>query len=317
MKFLTIVLLAFVYSGVSSAGFSLSSNYQNLSGCEKQSILWEEVEKTQHSALPEYHKFGALQLLGMTVQEMTKKKSLNSDVAPKKWKKFLHRRGSVAKVKIIPTESSSYTGVFSGAECALMRLSITYRPTKKRKFAPGLALKVLRNGVPSANVSALYRLDGQEDNYNFFENPLSNIVPIGRDIGLKLVHGIFKRVTDYPEELLMTHFGDLNAQGEKVSSPRAPRQVFFVPNPKLEGSSDKHDVREDFHKIPAGTLLYSIYAVAQKHSKFNYYDYEDENAEAFLKDSVKIADVITTSPFLSSEFGDTGIFFRHEVRPKK
>ncbi|MCF8060079.1 MAG: hypothetical protein K9K67_12330 [Bacteriovoracaceae bacterium] len=316
MKLYSAIIFSFLLTVKGLAHQGLPANYQALSGCQKQDFLWENVEKTQHTSLPEFEKFGAIQLLGMTVQQLTKKKALDSDVAPKKWKKFLHRRGSVAKVKIIATENHPYTGVFSGADCALLRLSITYRPTKERNFAPGLALKVLRDGAPSANVSALYLLEGQE-NYNFFENPLSNIVPIGRGIGLKLVHGIFKRVTDYPEELGLNHFSNINSTGKKVTSAKAPKHIFFVPNPTLKVSRGKHDVREDFQKIPEGTLLYSVYAVTDKHSKFNYYDYEKENISSFLKDSIKIADIYSTSSFISSEFGDTGIFFRHEVRPKK
>lgn len=316
MKKIAILSSLFLLNSSLLAHYRLTNSYKNLSGCEKQNTLWELVEKSQHAELPDYSKFGAPQLLGMTFQELTMKKALDSDVTPKKWKKYLHRRGSVAKVKIVPTENHPYTGIFAGAECALLRLSITYKPTKKRDFAPGLALKVLRDGAPSANISALYRLEGQGKDYNFFENPLSNIVPIGTDFGLKLVHAVFRRVTDYPEELLVTHMGEIDSKGKRVKSPKAPRQIFFVPNSKLEISSREHDVREDFHKIPAGTSIYSVYAVGEKFKEFNYYDYEIENIEEFMKSAVKVADIVSTSPFLSSEFGDTGIFFRHEVRPK-
>ena len=104
--------------------------------------------------------------------------------------------------------------------------------------------------------------------------------------------------------------------GKKEAAPRSPRQIFFVPNPKLKMKSYKHDVREDFHKIKEGTLLYSVYAVDDKHKDFDYFNYEKKDISRFLKDSVKVADIITTSPFISSEFGDTGIFFRHEMRPE-
>jgi len=316
MKKIAILFSLLLFNSSLFAHYRLTNAYKGLSGCDKQNTLWELVEKTQHAELPDYSKFGPFQLLGMTFQQLTKKKALDSDVAPKKWKKFLHRRGSMAKVKIIPTENHPYTGIFTGAECALLRLSITYKPTKKRDFAPGFALKVLRDSAPSANVSALYRLEGQGKDYNFFANPLSNIVPIGTELGLKLVHAVFRKVTDYPEELLANHMGEVDSKGNKVKSPKSPRQLFFVPNPRLEMSSREHDVREDFHKITAGTLIYSIYAVGEKFKDFNYYDYEMKNIEEFMKSAVKVADIVSTSPFLSSEFGDTGIFFRHEVRPK-
>ena len=70
-------------------------------------------------------------------------------------------------VSIISKGNHNYSGVFQGAECAFLRLSLTFDP-KKKGVAPGLALKVLRDGLPSTNVSSLYSLDGQGKDYNFF-----------------------------------------------------------------------------------------------------------------------------------------------------
>ncbi len=297
--------------------YTLPQGYEQLSACAKQQILWDQIEKTKHKELPEFKKFGALQLLGMGIQAIRKKENCHSDVAPKGWKKYLHRRGSVAKVKIIPVENQPFSGIFEGADCGLIRLSITYRPKGKRDFAPGLALKVLRDQVPSANVSALYKLDGQGDNFNYFENPLSNIVPIGTGVGLKLVHSIFRRVSDYPEEILVDHLATRTQDGKKVRSVNSPRQIFFVPTGELSFSSSKHDVRDDFHSIPAGTTLYTVYAAPEKYDSFDYYNYEVKDIKKFVSESTPVANIVTTSPFISSEFGDTGIFFRHELRPKR
>lgn len=295
---------------------SLPENYQALSGCEKQDIIWDKIEATEHHKLPKFSKFGLKQLVGMGIQSMTTKVKKDSDISPKKWKKYLHRRGSVAQVEFIPSQETPYTGVFQGAECALLRLSITYRPTKKRDFAPGLALKFFRNGAPSANISALYRLEGQGKDYNFFKNPLSNIVPTGDNLGLKLVNKIFKRVTDYPEELVLRHLGDIDSEGQKVEA-KTPRQIFFVPVITDKFDSKKHDVREDFHKVPAGTKLYKVYAANPKLIKFDYSEYKASDIQKFVKDAEHIGDIVTKTRFISSAFGDEGIFFRHEVRKKK
>lgn len=315
----TLILLSLINFSLlaKSTHYHLPQGYEDLSACAKQQILWDLVEKTKHSELPEFKKFGALQLLGMGIQAISKKESRVSDVAPKGWKKYLHRRGSVAKVKIIPVENQPFTGVFEGADCALVRLSITYRPKGKRDFAPGLALKIFRDQAPSANVSALYKLDGQGDNFNYFEHPLSNIVPIGTGVGLKLVHSIFRKVSDYPEEILVDHLAERTQDGKKVKGVNSPRQIFFVPTGELSFSSSEHDVREDFHSIPAGTTLYKVYAAPEKYDSFDYYDYEPEDIKKFVSESIPVANIVTTSPFISSEFGDTGIFFRHELRPKK
>lgn len=316
MKALTLSLVLLTTAVMAHERGHLPENYQSLSACQKQELLWKDIKLSEHQDLPKLSKFGLFQLIGMGVQALTKKAERNSDVSPKKWKKYLHQRGSVAKVKFVPTENSPYTGIFQGSECGLLRMSITYRPTKKRAFAPGLALKVLRDGKPSANISALYRLDGQGTNYNILANPLSNIVPMGDELGLKLVHKVFKKVTDYPEELLLNHFSDLDEKGETVENAKAPRQVFFVPNQSFNFSSSKHDFRKDLETIPAGTTIYKVYAASEKLKDFDYTEYKNEDIKKFLNEAKLIGEIITDSEFVASEFGDNGIFFRHEVRPK-
>lgn len=293
---------------------SIPGNYESLKACDKQDIIWSEVEKTQYKSLPEYKKFGLPQILGMSIQKLSVKGNLHADFAPQGWKKYLHRRGVMAKVEIVP-KSRKYTGIFEGAECALLRLSLTYRPVGERPVAPGLALKVLRDGQPSANVSALVSLDGQDKDFNFFKNPMSNIVPTGTSLGQKLVHKLFKRVSHYPEELVVEDMASLDSQGEKEQSVVSPRQLFFIPNETLKFSSEEHEVREDIMTIPEGTIVYKIYAVTEKYKDFNYGEYTPEKVTEFLKESEYVGDIVSTSRFLASDFGDDGIFFKHQIRP--
>jgi hypothetical protein len=294
---------------------AVAPNYDSFEACEKQRILWEKIEGSEYAELPGYKELGLGQVMAMAAQRLTHKGEYHSDFAPEGWKKYLHRRAAVAKVRLVPL-ASSFTGVFQGANCALLRLSLTYKVKGDRPVAPGLALKVLRDGVPSANISALVSLDGQGRDFNFFRNPMSNIVPSGDSFGQKLVHQIFKRVSPYPEELLLEHFADKDTTGNLVKTPIAPRQIFFIPNPELRFASEEHDVREDFTKIPVGTTVYRIVALDARKKDFNYSEYTPALAEAFLKETIPVADVVTTSEFVASEFGDDGIFFRHEIRSK-
>ncbi len=290
------------------------ADYEAMKACEKQDILWEKIVSSAHNELPPYQSLGLSQLIAMARQGIAVKGKRESDFSPENWVKYLHRRGSIAKVKIVPV-SSRYTGVFAGAECALLRLSLTYRVTRSKPVAPGLALKILRDGVPSANVSALVSLNGQGKDYNFFKNPMSNIVPEGSGIGQTLVHKLFRRVTGYPEELLVEHMASLNSHGEKVLKVVSPRQLFFVPKPGIMSFSDKHDVRADFAGIPEGKTIYELRALPEKYAGLDYSKYTPAMAETFVKESEHIADIVTTSEFISSSFGDDGIFFRHELRP--
>lgn len=293
---------------------SVPANYDSLKACEKQELLWEKAVASTYKELPDYKKLGLPQLISMSRQEISQKGKRFSDFAPEGWVKYLHRRGSLAKVKIVPV-SSKYTGVFEGSECALLRLSLTYKVAGGKPVAPGLALKILRDGNPSANVSALVSLNGQKRDWNFFKYPMSNVVPPGDGIGQDLVHRLFKRVSHYPEELLVDDMAAMNVRGEKAVRVISPRQLFFVPSSQIKFSSDEHEVREDFAAIPEGTKVYELRALPEKYAREDYSQYTQEKAEAFVKESEHIADIVTTSEFVSSAFGDDGIFFRHQLRP--
>jgi hypothetical protein len=293
---------------------SIPSQYEAQTGCQKQETLWQEVQKSLHADLPAYDNFGVMQLIKMSFQELKLKGDHFSDFAPEGWKKYIHRRGALAKVKIVARDSA-YTGVFKGADCALLRLSLTYRAKGSKPVAPGLALKILRDGNPSANISALVSLEGQGENYNFMQRPMSNIVPMSSKLGQKLVHRLFSKVSSYPEELKLNHFAEIDTQGIKIAKPRAPRQLFFVP--KISFETTEHDVRDDFLSIPQESVVYEIHALGDEHKNFDYANYTDEKAEEFLKISTHIADIVTTSEFAASSFGDDGLFFRHEMHPKK
>ena len=294
---------------------SIPENYQLSSACDKQDMIWEQIKPYQSlpnfTKLPDYPQFGIKALAGLIKQHIKPKTQNTSDFVPVGWKKHIHRRGSIAKVKIVP-QKSSYTGVFQGAECAFLRLSLAYHPD--RAVAPGLALKVFRDGTYSANVSALVSLTGQEQDYNFFKHPMSNIVPI---VGgkAKIVHMKFSTVSSFPEELLLNDMAGINPRGEKASEVVAPRQLFFVPGPNLNFSSDKHDPRDDFAKIPKDSLIYQVYSAPSKYNDFDYHKYTDEMVLEFLKESQHIADIVSTSEFVSSEFSDDILFFKHESRP--
>lgn len=310
-KFNQIIFVAALSLMVSQVS---AKNYQTLSACEKQTFLWKKVVESENHELPDFNNLGLMQFLAMTFQELKTKTNLDSDIAPKGWKKYLHRRGVMAKVKIVAMEGSPFTGVFEGADCALLRLSLTYNPKGSKGVAPGLALKVLRDSTSSANVSALYSLEGQGKDYNFLKHSLSNIVPIGNSIGTKLIHRLFKRVTDYPEELKLADMAKIDSKGKSEKSIKHPTQIFFVPNKELSFASTEHDIRRDLISVTPGTTLYTIHALKNTKPGFDYSSYQESDIPKLIAQSEPIAQIVTTSKFLSSEFGDEGIFFRHEVR---
>jgi len=329
------------------ARFELPQNYETLKGCVKQEILWKQALATRYKEkLPDFEEFGLKQILKLGVQSIIKKKTCEDDIAPKNWKKYLHRRGIVAQAKIVPLKKNGISGVFNGSPCALLRLSLTFRPdNEKRNVAPGLALKVLRDGVISGNVSALYTLAGQGKDNNFFKNPLSNIVPRGSGFGASFVHEIFFKVTDYPEQLMVRDLFAIDSKGKRWSQPSRYRQIFFVPNPELknlfetkaiaavknlaaaksqamtQGSSSENlpdipDVRLDILRIAKGTRLYTVKALPMDYFRKPYSKYTADQISDFVTASEPIAEIVSTSSFVASSFGDDELFFRHEIRPK-
>ncbi|HEY9649067.1 MAG TPA: hypothetical protein V6C95_00280 [Coleofasciculaceae cyanobacterium] len=290
----------------------LPSDYETWSAKDKQDFLWTtKLLKSQYDQLPPLQK---IDVPGLFVTLLRIKMDRASDEAPRQWKKAIHAHGSVAKVKFVPTGDTPFTGLFKGANYGLLRLSLTGEPSD-RGFAPGLALKLFVDGHPSENFSALVSLTGQGQNYNFFANEFSNIVPVVNSLGPKFINLIFSRVTRFPTKLYLQGLGQIDQNGHRENSPYYPYQIFLVPNPNLQfPETPSHDFRQDLSTIASGTELFSVYAVdpgkigdeaAVKST--NVIDQPGYRQKAQLIGSIE-----TTSEFISSFYGDSLLFFRHQ-----
>lgn len=229
-----------------------------------------------------------------------------SDQAPGRWEKAIHAHGSVAKIKFVPTADTPFTGLFRAVDHGLLRVSLTGDPSD-RGFAPGLAIKFLVDGQPSENISALVSLTGQGKNYNFFANEFSNIVPVVRQIGPKLINLIFRRVSRYPTKLSMEDCSRIDQNGEAVASPHAPEQIFLVPTPAVQQSEQPHDFREDMVTIPVGTTVFDVYGV-DPHTIAG----DATTTEGYRQQAQLIGHIATDSEFVASFYGDSQLFFRHQ-----
>jgi hypothetical protein len=151
-----------------------------------------------------------------------------------------------------------------------------------------LALKMLVAGQDSANFSALYTLNGQGQDHNFFAHPLSNIVPVVNEFGPKFINGIFRRVTRYPTKLSLQDFGMFDRSGAAITSPHSPEQISLVP--ELQFASNPHDFRTDLTPITVDNKIFTV----------------------MVSDSNKvIGHLVSKSKFLASAYGDRQLFFRH------
>lgn len=290
----------------------LPSDYESWSASQKQNFLWDNrILQSKYDKLPPLEK---IDVIGLFFTILSIKMDRLSDEAPRKWKKAIHAHGSVAKVKFVPAADTPFTGLLKGADCGLLRLSVTGTPSD-RGFAPGLALKLFVDGKPSENFSALVSLTGQGENYNFFANEFSNIVPEEKSLGPKLINLIFRRTSKFPRHLYLKGFGEIDQHGNRESHPHYPYRIFLVPNPNLQfAERPPHDFRPDIATIPSKSLLFSVYAVNPSRTGN---DAAEDTADAIEKPEYRqkaepIGHIETTSEFVSSFYGDSRLFFRHQ-----
>jgi hypothetical protein len=108
------------------------------------------------------------------------------DTLPSGRPKLIHARGSLAPVKFnVVTNPNSHTGLFAtGGDSCFARLSVAINPNGN-SFTPGMAIKCYRDNQPSGNIISMYSLDGQGNNWEFFANQFSNIIPEPTGAALK------------------------------------------------------------------------------------------------------------------------------------
>ena len=279
----------------------LPDNYEALTAAEKEDILYQAMEATIFTKLPALESVSPIKFI---TAHLNLKLNRVGDEAPAGYEKSIHAHGAAARVKFEAEANSPYTGLFQGVNHGIIRLSVTSDP-KGKDFVPGIALKLLIDGQPSRNISALYKLSGQKNNHNFFANELSNIIPIQLDPKSIFSSTIFGRVSLNPTKISVYPLAAIDEKGVAVKAPSAPVQLYFVPNHANDFASADHDFREDLLKIPSGTVIYDVYASPEGGTDISNINYE-RRAKA-----VKIGRLVSSSAFIASEFGDRRIFFRH------
>jgi hypothetical protein len=298
-------------------GLNIPDDYESWTGCDKQEHLWVNGAMRTEYADGERPALVPIDVLGLIDSILWKKVKDRTDVSPPGYEKPLHPYGAMAKVSFIPTANHNFTGLFKGNECGLLRLSVTGDPAD-RGFAPGLAWKAFVDGKPSENVSALYTLTGQGGNYNYFANELSQYVQqeVNESLGTSL---IFSLVTSKPTLLRVDDMAEVNQDGSAVGTVKSPTQIYFVPTGEVRNrfSSVAHDFRDDLTELPAGTTVYDVYATDREIKTSIFPSLTRYYAEQRRASAVKVGSLKTTSPFTTSHFGDTGIFFKHQRHEDK
>ena len=126
-------------------GLNIPDDDESWAGCDKQEHLWVNGAMRTEYADGERPALVPIDVLGLIDSILWKKVKDRTDVSPPGYEKPLHPYGAMAKVSFVPAANHSFTGLFKGNECGLLRLSVTGDPAD-RGFAPGLAWKALVDG---------------------------------------------------------------------------------------------------------------------------------------------------------------------------
>jgi len=223
--------------------------------------------------------------------------------------KTVHPQGNVARAEWRNLGGHDYTGVFQGADTAFVRLS-TQRPviTPEARDADDqnvmmatMSVKLLRDGVDSANSSANQNLGGQTS-YDFFAAPLfTNLMDSGfeNDVLSGDVAEAIRPQTNFIASLGNSDMALYSQEGDEVAAPVFPYSIRYQPNPELSYSDPEYTmtVFDRMRAIPTGTVLYEVWA---------------RDAPSTLGGvETKIAEIVTKSELTTSMWGDTKMYFRH------
>lgn len=220
------------------------------------------------------------------------------EVLPAHRPKHTHANGVVSLIDLDITSNSTFTGMLRpGVHRGLMRLASARSPQSDSTF-PGLAIKMLRSGIHSANVVALRQNGETSGQVHFFEEDLStHVVPSAVVDSLRKFH----QATGCRSMLGISDFCSYDETGSRARSLNFPYRIIFqAPNPmqfavNTKAKDKTAELLDKLKSIPSGTHLYNLYAQASPTSG-----------------KVYLGKLVTRTHQTTSWFGDTKLFFRHQ-----
>lgn len=308
MKF---TLLAFCSAALLSTSTAADwarygNDYESQQAYTKQEDLWAQITANKQP----YGWYSGVSLGGIFIESMHPTLQWLGDTFEDGLlgarDKYIHSVGNIAKCKLVPVSNSEgYTGLFEGSDYGYIRMSLAKQPDETKttaaegagNFIPGFGLKLLRDGMPSANLVSMYSVDGQES-WNFFKNEFHNHIPEAQSTALKLLAKKFEEGTPIVTAVGLSDFSNYTQAGAQVQNPKFPFSIKWTPSDQVSTlfpDDFKQDFQEQLASIPSGTTLYHLSAKA------------DPNA-----DYVHIADLVIETELTSSYFADRYMFFKHQ-----
>ena len=276
----------------------LPDHYLSAKATEKLDMLWERVVAgTYEGDLPSLSVgLDSAKLLSKSYNRRTIEHA--SDELPEGRRKLIHPFGSVARVRLRVVNPRSYTGLFAGDSVGLVRFSDGGGGTKD----PSFALKLPVDGQRSRNLLANLAVHTDDDNPHPLSLPLSSSTPEPERPELVLLSKPFDaaakaaaagRLRAIYQPLLP--LAGVTQGGEPIEAPQAPDRVEWRPTDEARAACvDRGDWRLGFAEIPEGTTLYRLHVASVPEAT-----------------PVPWAELILTSRFVASRYGDEKLFFQH------
>jgi len=271
-----------------------SAGYRNLSAYQKWEMIFSNCQENTSPA----DWFSAWKMLGLFWESMCPTLTSRGDEMPEGRDKFIHTVGAVAQVEWEDLGDHNYTGIFTGADYGIVRLSLALEPDKDDSVTvPGMGLKFLRDGMDSVNLVAMHSLDGQES-WNFFKHDFSNHIAPGGVANLPIKIK-FSKYTSHIQQVGLSDWSSHDQYGTPANNSVFPYRLRFHPTGNISFTDHftKHHT-EDLVTIQNGTLLYEIFALDKPE--------ELEGVE------MHIGNLVTLSNMVTSWWGDRKLFFRHQ-----
>jgi hypothetical protein len=271
-----------------------------MKACGKAAHLWnQEILPTQWQQLPPLNDRGwmatstALMLPPAVVREAFE---TSNDERPARRKPF-HSEGTSALFKWTPSQSSRYTGIFRTPTCSLISLSYGVNP-ELLGYIPGLALKFFIDGQPSTNIHLMETFDGKEepDFFSIASLPMTNWLeaPKSKLIASALQFG--KLFAKDPTHIDLDPLASRDARGKSIEQPKAPYQIWLRAMNPLDWNADV-DFRVQLADVNPGKLKLEVLGRESP----------DSAPET-------LGTLENQTAFVSSEYGDRRLFFKHEAK---
>lgn len=217
---------------------------------------------------------------------------VDSDFRPLGLRRSIHPIGVTAGGEFVPEPNTPYTGVLKTGALVYLRLSTAV----PGQMIPGISVKYLIDGKNSVDTVSIHEL-GPQKGRDFFLNELLTTIPDAKG-AVKLGAFLFSLAKKNPTSLSPSNLCQVDRFGHVENSPRIPFNIVYEPTAAVKGlipPDSKNAFQTDvMNKVPAGTAMYDVYAIAKKGGV-----------------KVKIGTIRTSSPFLATEHGDHEIFVRH------